>query len=313
MLFALIACAGLLVPQDNPRLQLREPEKLFTRVAVIGASVADGQGLLTEVGARTSFAELVDASLRSAHGTPIDLATPRAWVQYDGNLRQWTVGAVARKATLVLAPDYLWWAAIAPEAEREGRLARALTALERIEVPLLLGDIPDFSHLAAALPTDFSLPVGHLPTQAECAALRERVQNWAKTQAWVVLVPYSNLYLQAQRGAPFELRGNRWAQEESKRWIQADRFHPSLEGNLLLLIASYDELSKAWPTLSMESIDWSIASIRQRLMEAKSADRAEEAARARKRAETERTPPPPPPEPIPVEKEPRRKRQGGGG
>lgn len=292
---------------------MREPEKLFNRVAVIGASVADGLGLDADVGARTSFAELVHAGIKVPHESPIDLATPRAWVQFDSNLRQWTAGAVARKATLVIAPDVLWWAAIAPPLERDGRMGRALNALERIEVPLLLGDLPDAAHLAAALPTDFALPVGNLPTPEELSALRARLESWAKPRTNVVIVPVARWHAAALAGQRIELRGNAFAADESKRLIQKDRLHPALDGSLLLLTSAWNELYSAWPTLPAASVDWSIASVRQRLLEQKAGDRAEESARRRKAEEIGRTPPPPPPQPIPEEKQPHKRSRGGGG
>ncbi len=290
MLSALVCLIASILPQDPSaqRPALREPQKLLTRIAVIGASVADGKGLETEVGARTAFAELVHASLRSAHENPIDLAAPRAWIQFDSNLRQWTAGAVARKATLVIAPDVLWWAAIAPAAEREGRISRSLSALERIDVPLLLGDLPDMAHLATALKTDFSLSVGQLPTPEELLALRQRLEGWSTP------------------------RGNAFAAEESRRLVQTDRFHPSLDGSLLFLVSAWDELAKAWPGAPLDGVDWSIASTRQRLMEQKSADRAEESARRRRLEDSGRTPPAPAPEPLPPEKQPHRRARGGG-
>jgi hypothetical protein len=314
VLSALVCLIASILPQDPSaqRPALREPQKLLTRVAVIGASVADGKGLETEVGARTAFAELVHASLRSAHENPIDLAAPRAWIQFDSNLRQWTAGAVARKATLVIAPDVLWWAAIAPAAEREGRISRSLSALERIDVPLLLGDLPDMAHLATALKTDFSLSVGQLPTPEELLALRQRLEGWSKPRGNVVLVPLARWHAAALAGQRIELRGNAFAAEESRRLVQTDRFHPSLDGSLLFLVSAWDELAKAWPGAPLDGVDWSIASTRQRLMEQKSADRAEESARRRRLEDSGRTPPAPAPEPLPPDKQPHRRARGGG-
>ncbi|MFM7281086.1 MAG: hypothetical protein ACKO32_04820 [Planctomycetia bacterium] len=318
MLFALLCLAGFGIPQDAnvqgpvQRPALREPEKLFSRVAVIGASIADGSGLDSEVGARTSFAELVHAGLKSPHEAPIDLGTPRAWLQYDANLRQWSAGAMARKATLVIAPDVLWWAAVAPDLERNARMGRALSALERIEVPLLLGDLPDLSHLAAALPGDFPVAVGNLPTPEELKELRAQLGEWTRAHTNVVLVPVARLHAAALAGSAIELRGNQWAGDDSRRLLQKDRCLPALDGSLLFLTSGWDELAKAWPTLSTETIDWSIASVRARLMEQKSADRAEESARRRRAEESRRTPPPPPPEPVPPKKQPHKRSRGGG-
>jgi hypothetical protein len=142
----LLACSG---GDPRPESSLGEPLRGspgtdaggpridFARVTVIGASVSAGFG-------GAPLADLLDGALTAPHriDDASDLFTSR---DPETKVRAQVDRALAGEATCVFALDALFWYVYAGWLDGDGRLARlelGLRELERIRVPLILGDIP---------------------------------------------------------------------------------------------------------------------------------------------------------------------------
>jgi hypothetical protein len=192
----------------------------------------------------------------------------------------------ARRATLVVAVDALFWCVYGPaadEAERLARLERGLAALDRIPSPILLGDLPDVRDAVAT-----ALGTASVPDPSTVATAEARVAAWAAARERVRLFPLSALHRELIDGDP-AVRSS----------LMADGLHATVEGQLRLAVAVAGALRDAgWlpegTTIRSESearprlVPREFAPVRDRRMEA-SAAAARLEALAAARAELDRS------------------------
>ncbi len=151
----------------------------FQRVAVLGASVSAGFF-------GTPIATVLDESIAETHEVEnlADLYFFRSPVE---NGKAHVDAALAFDATLVVAVDILFWYVYVSGADLDYRLARlerGLRNLERIEVPLVIGDIPDMRRAKTwMLPPEVVPPAEHLK------AVNARIRAWARDRSNVHVVP----------------------------------------------------------------------------------------------------------------------------
>ena len=146
--------------------------------------------------------------------------------------------AIGEAPTVVVALDFLFWygygelpeagadpganADASPSERRLARLERGLRVLDRVECPILVGDLPDM-HEAIGL----MLSRRQVPDRDTLARLNERIRAWAEERDRVTLVPLADLAERMRRGEALEIAGFTWSAEDARRLLQLDRLHPS--------------------------------------------------------------------------------------
>ena len=214
---------------------------LFERVAVLGASVSAGFGLEQEVGARVRLAAIIDAALRVKHEPVQDHAELLFFAMSSDLGAQSVAAARKRGATLAVAVDFLFWFAygeVEDEAQRLVRLDEGLGYLDRLECPIVVGDLPDMSRAVGKM-----LQSNQVPRPETLARLNKRLREWARTRRRVVIVPLAALLTTLQDGK--ELRVGSWSARSTSRLLQGDELHTTLEGSAVIAVLALHELARA--------------------------------------------------------------------
>lgn len=232
------------VPGPDPRTLAAQR---LERVAVLGASVADGFGLALELsGEQRSLADFLAAAERDgSQRTRLDLADHLLFLQAEPAASAQIEAAAGFQPTLVLAPDLLFWFVYGDrrEAERAAALERGLALIDglraRLDAPIVLGDVPDMS--AAS---ELMLPRRLRPRAATLANANRRLSGWAAERDDVVLVPLADLAAALSEGGP--LAGPGWSidPDRSGELLQADGLHPTVLGTALLLKLCFEALAE---------------------------------------------------------------------
>ena len=246
----LALCAALLAP----RLMAQDAAVAPERIHIIGASVSGG---------------FVDGPLFGAEEPGDSVSLHRVLKKWcDGEVKvtthplmqMWSlfrdpveIGgqelalAKRRKPDAVVAVDFLFWFAYGyvgrdPERQRRARFEQGLALLDQLEVPLIVGDLPDMRGAATRM-----LKPQQVPSKKTLARLNARLRGWARQRGDVTVVPLSELIHElkidgtvlplaagALRTAPLAL-------------LQADRLHPTRLGVAFLTYRMQPALRRLFP------------------------------------------------------------------
>jgi hypothetical protein len=159
---------------------------------------------------------------------------------------------LGQRPDAILAIDFLFWFAyglrdaqgevIVDERQRDALFEHGLSLLEDLEIPMILGDLPDMRSAS-----DLVLSPRQVPRPETLARLNARLRQWAETRPTVRLVS-----LEAMR--------RRWLGAAPDggipRQLQRDRLHPTFEGLVEVLHASRPALRSFAPTVPLaEALD----------------------------------------------------------
>lgn len=150
------------------------------------------------------------------------------------------------KADVILALDTLFWFAY---HNRTAELKRAyvqsaLKVLERVKVPLLLGDLPDMRSASEML-----IPRANLPSAKLLVELNRRIRTWASTRSNVHVLPFSAWARPLLAKGKIVLVPNR-PSIPAPQALNLDGLHPNGKGVLYLLHLTFAELHRAFPRTS---------------------------------------------------------------
>ncbi len=273
------------------------------RIVVIGASVSDGFGLDGDVGVKTTFADIVSATLKGAHAPVRSTTNAMFFAAPDAAGVGLLKTAADVEPTLVVAIDYLFWFGYGDLPNDEARLAlldRGLKSLETFQCPVLVGDFPDMS-LALDV-KDNPMPLlskAQVPAPETIEKLNRRVRAWAVENPRRIVVKVSELVRRLRANEEFALRRNTWFQGSLEFLLQRDRLHPTLQGSIALWIHALDELVRAEPAIPESAFLWDAKEIWRAVYNSKEAERQALAQQKLDKLIRERAPPPEPPPPPP--------------
>ena len=150
----------------------------------------------------------------------------------------------------VIALDFLFWycygddspkgGRIADEAERLEKLELGLKELEKFEVPVLVGDIPDMSPAVGKM-----LSPAQMPARETLAKANARFAEWAKDRANVRVLPLADMQRQLMEDRALEIRGVRLESTKQSPLLQRDELHPAPHGMAGLACAVAAEMKDA--------------------------------------------------------------------
>ena len=233
-------------------------------IAVLGASASAGFGVLVvgpggdgpgAVGTRLSEIVLAidepppvvvrDWSTASFFTNPLEIGPEAVRRCLDGS------------PDAILAIDFLFWFAygaydahgerIVDEAQRDGLFEFGLSLLESIDVPILVGDLPD---VRGANPRMLSR--WQVPSVETLARLNARLRAWADAKPHVRIFPLSERTRIAleDRGPPRSRDSSAGPREDAAPQrepllpplLQRDRLHPTFEGLVLMTQAAVQSM-----------------------------------------------------------------------
>ncbi|MAF66285.1 MAG: hypothetical protein CMJ84_11595 [Planctomycetes bacterium] len=288
-LAAFLLCAASLTPQEPAAGPVAGNP--FERVTVIGASASAGFGLSSELEAQVRLGAVLACILPEGAGVR-DLGTAAFFQNPASYGERLVTAAHDERPTLVVGVDFLFWYAFGalPDASRPRLFERGLRELERLDCPLLLGDLPDVTHALAGR-GPFGGPLlerGHLPPAPMLASFNARLYEWAAGRPNVTVAPLAAYTELVREGKDIELRGNRWAPASLEDLLQEDLLHPTVEGSVAISILFLDTLVAARPEVDGADLRWELPGILERLMAATAEARNERRAKARRREERRR-------------------------
>ncbi len=291
VLSSLIALQLAVAPQPAPAAD-RIP--VLQRIVVVGASLSDGFGLDLDSGARTRFADVVEAGLKTDHAKVASHVKSMMFMDAPKHGLEEIEGARGADPTLLVGIDYLFWFAYgqAPsDEERAARFEKGLALLEGFTCPVLVGDLPDM-HMALKGESQMThaplLRAEQVPAPAVLKRLNERLAQWSAEHKNVTVVPLAKLVERVQTGLDVSLRGNAWSSGALEHLFQKDLLHPTLEGSSAVWLFAADALIRARPDVPASAFEWDAPAIAKRVFDAKAPDREAKLERQRKQEEREK-------------------------
>lgn len=208
---------------------------VLSRVAVVGASVSRG------FSSGVPLAALIDHAIRVDHQPVLDFSDPAMGIAMpaSGEAQVDRVLEVDETPSLVVALDFLFWylhfvpAGKDPEKLRLDRLDRGLAQLDRIGVPLMIGDLPTMNDVP-----ERRLPLAARPDATTLAAGNERIRKFASNRADRRVLPLAS-WVEELRAGRWTLQGSEDGKSKETALstevaIHDDRMHPTTLGALAL-------------------------------------------------------------------------------
>jgi hypothetical protein len=221
-------------------------ESRLDRITVIGASASAGYGNFLTLDAKANyarapidFADVLDGAVR----TPRDAIDVHASALFFTNPMRFGPEFVDRaletEPTLVIAPDFLFWyaygargrtgAALASERDRFALLEAGLEQLDRIDAPLVVGDLPDMSRAIGMM-----LSARQVPRPPTLEALNERIVEWAAARDDVAVLPLRDMIRRMHENEAVAVGPWTWPAGSTSRLLRPDHLHPTVDGLVAL-------------------------------------------------------------------------------
>jgi hypothetical protein len=220
---------------------------LFQRIVLFGASVTAGFDSSQPFGGPSipqyRLANYLDAALLGTHEPIATHATPLLFLNVGPTMEKQVAAIVAARPSLVIGLDALFWFCYGAGVTDELRLARfeaGLRQLERIEAPLVVGDIPDASKAVGGI-----LSKEEVPDAGTIARCNDRLKEWAAGRRNVIVFPIARVMGTATANEELTIAGYTWEKGKSRALIQRDQLHPSRHGLAGLAIAVLDAAASA--------------------------------------------------------------------
>lgn len=231
----------------DERRRLGTAALTFDRVGVIGASMSDGFG-------GAPFGMILEAST----GPDATVESVADTYFFQQPLRHGPAQVdriLAFEPDVVFALDFLFWyvyVAGQDQAGRMARLERGLAELERIEVPVVVGDIPDMRN-----GEPWMLSPAQVPPPEQLAAFNDRIRDWGRDRPSVAVVPLAGWARPLLEGGTIAPRPGA-EPVASDTLMNGDGLHPNREGALYVFRLLDRMLEAVFPDTAPEalSLEW---------------------------------------------------------
>lgn len=256
------------------------------RVAVLGASVSAGYGTAgpLEVSKPVPLSVFMGATAPAGAGVDfLDMSDNGFFSRPVRRGRAMVDRAIEVKADAVIALDFLFWYVNGVSRRGDPRrlvgLEKGLAELDRLDCPLLLGDIPDVRHSL-----DGVGPLGGpmmrpsmIASEEDRAAVNVRIRAWAEERPRVRVLPLDAMMGAIVAGEGIAVRDLTWKPDDLRELLQRDLLHLTPRGTLYTALRIADELARV-DGFGEVPFRWSIEAASERLDEELAAARAKKAA-----------------------------------
>jgi hypothetical protein len=171
---------------------------ILARPVVIGASVSAGAAARDRDGRTVDLAVALDGWIVAPHTPARSFASGITFLDPVAETTRQVEAAMRSAPSIVFALDACFWpvnARAVSEDERLARLDAVLVTLGAIDVPLVLGDVPDRDEAKATI-----LAGVELATPSTRSEANRRIRAWAAARPNVVLVPLEEFVRRAAGG-----------------------------------------------------------------------------------------------------------------
>ena len=242
---------------------------ILERVYVAGASVSDGFGLSKDLKTRVKLAHVFQAACRAEGAHFLPLGDTRFFLDPRTAGERIIATAIEGEATCFIGLDFLFWYAYGIKSEklRLAYMEDALESLERLECPILLGDLPDMT--IALKGSYFGRPMltpEMIPTKETLATINRILQQWVLARENAHIVPMASLLKQIQGGEVIRLRNLTYEPKNLRELLQSDLLHLTAEGSIALCLLTGDVLIERFKSVQAEDFVFDRERSMQRLV-----------------------------------------------
>jgi len=206
---------------------------------MIGASVTAGFTASEPLGGTNtplySLSRYVDAALMVPHEPVRNLGNAFFFFQPQLFAQQQLTQALTNRPTLIIGMDFLFWFCYGEGSTDEERLQRfdqGLKLLEKVDCPLVVGDIPDASDAVNRM-----LQPEQMPSLKAIAAANLRLKEWAAGRRQVVIVGLSEFMRNVLANRAITIRDFVLPDGQTRILLQEDKLHSSPPGCAVLALA----------------------------------------------------------------------------
>jgi len=221
----------------------------WQRIVMIGASATAGFTASEPLGGTNtpmySLSRYVEAALTVPHEPVRNLGNALFFFQPELFAQQQLARALTNQPTLVIGVDLLFWFCYGEGSTDEERLQRfeqGLKLLEKVECPLIVGDIPD-----ASAAVEVMIRLDQMPSLKAIAAANLRLKEWAAGRPQVVVFRLSEFLRNATANRAVTIHDYVLPDGQTRMLLQGDKLHASPPGCAVLALALLDAVQSARP------------------------------------------------------------------
>ena len=214
----------------------------WQRIVMIGASVTAGFTAAEPLGGPNTphydLSRYVDAALTVPHKPVQNLGNAFFFFQSNVFAQQQLTRALTNNPTLIIGVDFLFWFCYGEGSTDEERLQRfdqGLKLLEKVDCPLVVGDIPDASAAVNGM-----LRPDQMPSLKAIAAANLRLKEWAGSRRHVVILGLSEFMRNVMANRAITIRDYTLPDGKTRILVQDDNLHSSPPGCAVLALATLD-------------------------------------------------------------------------
>ncbi len=207
---------------------------LLERVSVIGASQSAG------FGEGEPFHQVLRAALRD-DAQIFDASSSAHFVDAHTVGETQILAAKLRRPKLVIATDFLFWYAHGdkPFDQRLADLHEGMQLLASLDLPVLVGDLPDVSGASRRM-----IGPRQIPAPAERSRLNAEIEGWAAERPNITVLPLAGWMSTLMSGGPLSINGVE-VDAEAGELLQWDGLHPTPRGQAALVLLVLSEFERA--------------------------------------------------------------------
>ncbi|MGK0185544.1 MAG: hypothetical protein ACI9R3_001322 [Verrucomicrobiales bacterium] len=240
----------------------QELSLFFRRPVLIGASVSGGFTQSEMLGgpktAGYRLKHYVDAAILGEHDSAEAFGGAYFFMNPEKNGTTCVEKALTHQPSLVIAVDFLFWFCYGDgltDAQRLEMFEKGLLLLEKFEVPMVVGNLPN-----AEAAVDKMLSKSQMPTLEVIDKCNARLLEWAKNRKAVAVLPLSDFMAATVANKPLQVRDHHWPGGSSRALLQPDFLHPSHHGCVGLTMFVLDAAVRLDPGISSE-ICWDLQKV----------------------------------------------------
>lgn len=224
-----------------------QPCDLFNRVVVTGASVTSGFGVTTppirgDLGAYpVNMKHIMEGVITSDHNEVKFFGDLLFFKKSREHAKAYIENIKEYKPTLVVGIDFLFWFGhgTPPKVEsvsayRMEKLNFALGLLDQLEMPIVVGDLPNVREAVGKM-----LSRSQVPTSETLKKMNERIHAWGEANENVTIIGVNDLWKKALSDEEIVLLDYTWPSGSRAKLLQQDMLHTTFEGTIAasLLVA----------------------------------------------------------------------------
>lgn len=242
----------------------------WQRIVLIGASATAGFTVTEPLGGTNTplygLSRYVEAALTVPHEPVKNLGNAYLFLQPQMFAQLQLTQALTNQPTLVLGVDFLFWFCYgegSTDAERLERFEHGLKLLEKIECPLVVGDLPD-----ASATVNVMLRPDQMPSLQAIAAANLRLKAWAANRSQVIVLGLSEFMRNAVANRAISVHDYVLPDGATRQLLQDDKLHASPAGCAVLAFALLDAVSTTRTGIHLDEFRRDPKEILRRVLEA---------------------------------------------